>query len=202
MNDVVRLDTDKMIESLNVMGTLAVDAFTADRVNDILVKDVVIGNSKDIQITGNLTIRSNVSVLGNITVGETLNRINLSQIATSTDLLGNSFVSLLTNVVTSIKIPLDSIIFADNTNVSHLSVEEYLNGVNASGVLNNAIINQTTDALLDRVHFDNLVIEGDLEIKSGLVNDINITALNASALRLDTDQIVEGTMVFTQVCLS
>lgn len=80
-----------------------------------------------------------------------------------------------------------------------MSVEEFLNGIDVSGLLDNVVINQTIDALLDRVHFDDLVIEGDLEIKSGLVNDINITAMNARTLRIDTDEIVEGTVVFTQV---
>lgn len=84
MNDVVRMDTNKMIESLNVMGTLAVDAFTADLVNGILVKDVVVGSGEDLKITGNLIIRGNVSVLGDI-LAETLNRINLTQVVTSKD---------------------------------------------------------------------------------------------------------------------
>lgn len=205
MEDVVRLDADKMIENLKVMGTLVADAFTAERVNDILVKDVVVGSGQDLQITGNLTIRSNVSVLSNVKVVETLNRINLSQIITSADIHGNQllFFSLCFNsIINSWQISLDSIVFAENTTVSYTSVEGYLNGVNASEVLNNAIINQTIDALLDRVHFDDLVIEGDLEIKSGLVNDVNISSLNASTLRLNADQIVEGSIIFEQVCPS
>lgn len=88
MNDVVRMDTNKMIESLNVMGTLAVDAFTADLVNGILVKDVVVGSGEDLKITGNFIIRGNVSVLGDI-VAETLNRIKLTQVVTSKDLHSN-----------------------------------------------------------------------------------------------------------------
>ena len=66
-------------------------------------------------------------------------------------------------------------------------------------VLPNVVANQTIDAHLDRVHFDHLVIDGDLDIKSGIVNDIDIAALNSSALRLDENQIVNGSMVFTKV---
>ncbi len=71
--------------------------------------------------------------------------------------------------------------------------------MHATKVLPNVVVNQTIDAHLDRVHFDHLEIEGDLDIKSGMVNDINIVSLNASAIRLDADQLVEGSMVFTKV---
>lgn len=80
-----------------------------------------------------------------------------------------------------------------------MSVGGHINGVNTAEVLLNAIVNQTVDAHLDQVHFDHLTIEGDLNIKSGLVNEIDIVYLNTSALRLNANQLVEGSMVFTQV---
>ena len=97
------------------------------------------------------------------------------------------------------KIFLGSLIFLDNFTVGSLSVNGYLNGVDAMKVLPNVVANQTIDAHLDRVHFDHLEIDGDLDIKSGIINDIDIAALNSSALRLDENQIVNGSMVFTKV---
>ena len=94
---------------------------------------------------------------------------------------------------------LGSLVFLDNFTVGNLSVNGYLNGVDAVKVLPNVVANQTIDAHLDRVHFDHLVIDGDLDIKSGIINDIDIAALNSSALRLDENQIVNGNMVFTKV---
>ncbi len=85
--------------------------------------------------------------------------------------------------------------------VVDLSVDGHLNGVDASHVLPNVVVDQTLDVQLDNVHFDHLVIDGNLEIKSDMVNDIDIMALNASAIRLDADQLIEGSIVFKQVCL-
>ena len=97
---------------------------------------------------------------------------------------------------------LDSIKFNDDVVVVDLSVKEYINGVNATHVLPNVVVDKTLDVHLDNVHFDHLMIEGNLEIKSGKVNDIDIIALNASAIRLDTEQLIEGSMVFKQVCFT
>ena len=69
-------------------------------------------------------------------------------------------------------------------------------------MLPNVVVDKTLDVHLDNVHFDHLMIEGNLEIKSGKVNDIDIIALNASAIRLDTEQLIEGSMVFKQVCFT
>ena len=69
-------------------------------------------------------------------------------------------------------------------------------------MLPNVVVDKTLDVHLDNVHFDHLMIEGNLEIKSGKVNDIDIIALNASAIRLDTEQLREGSMVFKQVCFT
>ena len=87
--DIVRRDSDRMIESLKVMGTLTTDALTADRVNDILVKDVVIGSDQNITISGNLTI-GNANIFEDVTVGGTVNGMDLSeQLLTSNDTHGN-----------------------------------------------------------------------------------------------------------------
>ena len=199
--DIVRRDSDRMIESLKVMGTLTTDALTADRVNDIVVKDVVIGSDQNITISGNLTI-GNAIILEDVTVGGTVNGIDLSeQLLTSNDTHGNFVIMLyMENVISAVlKIYLGLLVFLDNFTVGNLSVNGYLNGVDAVKVLPNVVANQTIDAHLDRVHFDHLVIDGDLDIKSGIINDIDIAALNSSALRLDENQIVNGSMVFTKV---
>ena len=200
--DIVRRDSDRMIESLKVMGALTTDALTADRVNDIVVKDVVIGSDQNITISGNLTI-GNANILEDVTVGGTVNGIDLSeQLLTSNDSHGNFVIMLcVENVISAVlTIFLGSLVFLDNFTVGSLSVNGYLNGVDAMKVLPNVVANQTIDAHLDGVHFDHLVIDGDLDIKSGIINDIDIAALNSSALRLDENQIVNGSMVFTKVC--
>ena len=199
--DIVRRDSDRMIESLKVMGALTTDALTADRVNDIVVKDVVIGSDQNITISGNLTI-GNANILEDVTVGGTVNGMDLSeQLLTSNDTHGNFLIMLyMENVISAVlEIYLGSLVFLDNFSVGSLSVNGYLNGVDAMKVLPNVVANQTIDAHLDRVHFDHLEIDGDLDIKSGIINDIDIAALNSSALRLDENQIVNGSMVFTKV---
>ena len=199
--DIVRRDSDRMIESLKVMGALTTDALTADRVNDIVVKDVVIGSDQNITISGNLTI-GNANILEDVTVGGTVNGMDLSeQLLTSNDTHGNFVIMLyMENVISAVlEIYLGSLVFLDNFSVGSLSVNGYLNGVDAMKVLPNVVANQTIDAHLDGVHFDHLVIDGDLDIKSGIINDIDIAALNSSALRLDENQIVNGSMVFTKV---
>lgn len=82
-----------------------------------------------------------------------------------------------------------------------MSIEGYFNGINASQVFSSIIVNQSIDTQLDKGHFENLIIEGDLKIDSGLVNDVDIVSLNSTALRLDRDQLIEGTMVFAEVRL-
>ena len=199
--DIVRRDSDRMIESLKVMGALTTDALTADRVNDIVVKDVVIGSDQNITISGNLTI-GNANIFEDVTVGGTVNGMDLSeQLLTSNDTHGNFVIMLyMENVISAVlKIYLGLLVFLDNFSVGNLSVKGYLNGVDAMKVLPNVVANQTIDAHLDRVHFDHLEIDGDLDIKSGIINDIDIAALNSSALRLDENQIVNGSMVFTKV---
>ena len=84
--------------------------------------------------------------------------------------------------------------------MDYLSVQGYLNGFNASQVFSSIIVNQSIDARLGKVRFDNLIIEGDLNLDSGFVNDVNIAVLNSSALRLDSNQLIEGPMIFAGVC--
>lgn len=66
-------------------------------------------------------------------------------------------------------------------------------------VIPNVIVNQTIEAELGQVHFDHLVIDGDMEIESGLVNSVDFADLNLNALWLNKDQLAEGSMIFTNV---
>lgn len=98
VTDVVRLDSERMIESLVLMGTLTTDALSAKQINGILVEDVLVKSDKHPKITGNLIVNNNVSVVGDVIVGGTVNGIDLSsEILTSNDTLGKyyHFVLLL-----------------------------------------------------------------------------------------------------------
>lgn len=95
---------------------------------------------------------------------------------------------------------IESITFTDVVAATNLSVGHHIDGVNVTQLLPNVFFDQTPHVQLGRVRFDHLIIEGNLEIGSGMINDVDILALNASALRLDTNQLVEGSIVFTQVC--
>ncbi len=99
MADIVRQDSDRMIESLRVMGTLTTDALTADRVNDVIVKDAVVRSDENIQISGDLVINGSVSVFEDVTVGRTVNGIDISNgLLTSNDNHGKTYVSQIHNI--------------------------------------------------------------------------------------------------------
>jgi ribulose 1,5-bisphosphate synthetase/thiazole synthase len=101
VTDVVRLDSERMIESLVLMGTLTTDALSAKQINGILVEDVLVKSDKHPKITGNLIVNNNVSVVGDVIVGGTVNGIDLSsEILTSNDTYGKyyHFVLLLKTI--------------------------------------------------------------------------------------------------------
>lgn len=101
VTDVVRLDSERMIESLVLMGTLTTDALSAKQINGILVEDVLANSDKHPKITGNLIVNNNVSVVGDVIVGGTVNGIDLSsEILTSNDTYGKyyHFVLLLKTI--------------------------------------------------------------------------------------------------------
>jgi ribulose 1,5-bisphosphate synthetase/thiazole synthase len=101
VTDVVRLDSERMIESLVLMGTLTTDALSAKQINGILVEDVLVKSDKHPKITGNLIVNNNVSVVGDVIVGGTVNGIDLSsEILTSNDTHGKyyHFVLLLKTI--------------------------------------------------------------------------------------------------------
>lgn len=180
VNDIVRRDSDRLIENLKVMGTITAKAITAKRVNDIMLEDVLLKSDPNPTITGNLTINGNITVAGDILVGGTVNGVDLSH-----DLM-------------ALNDTYESITFTDVVAATNLSVGHHIDGVNVTQLLPNVFFDQTPDVQLGRVRFDHLIIEGNLEIGSGMINDVDILALNASALRLDTNQLVEGSIVFTQ----
>ncbi len=92
VTDLVRLDSERMIESLVLMGTLTTDALSAKQINGILVEDILVNSDEHPKITGNLIINKNVSVVGDVIVGGTVNGIDLSsEILTSNDTHGKYY---------------------------------------------------------------------------------------------------------------
>lgn len=93
VTDVVRLDSERMIESLVLMGTLTTEALSAKQINGISVEDVLVRSDQQPKITGNLTINNNVSVVGDIIVGGTVNGIDFSrELLTSNDTHGRYII--------------------------------------------------------------------------------------------------------------
>lgn len=88
LNDLVRANSDRVIESVKIIGTLSADAVMADRVNGILVEDALLDG--DLHISGDLTVYNTAKVSGNVLVNETVNGIDLdSQLMTLDQLHGN-----------------------------------------------------------------------------------------------------------------
>lgn len=103
VNDIVRRDSDRLIENLKVMGTITANAITAKRVNDIMLEDVLLKSDPNPTITGNLTINGNVTVAGDILVGGTVNGVDLSHdLMALNDTYGKShFHNFFVNAITS-----------------------------------------------------------------------------------------------------
>ena len=94
VTDVVRLDSERMIESLVLMGTLTTEALSAKQINGILVEDILVRSDQQPKITGNLTINNNVNVVGDIIVGGTVNGIDFSrELLTSNDTHGRYIIT-------------------------------------------------------------------------------------------------------------
>lgn len=94
LNDVVRTNSDRVIENVKIIGTLSAEAVTAHRVNGILVEDALVDG--DLHISGDLTINNTVKVSGDILVNGTVNGIDLdNQLMTLDQLHGNIFHRLL-----------------------------------------------------------------------------------------------------------
>ena len=94
VTDVVRLDSERMIESVVLMGTLTTEALSAKQINGILVEDVLVRSDQQPKITGNLTINNNVNVVGDIIVGGTVNGIDFSrELLTSNDTHGRYIIT-------------------------------------------------------------------------------------------------------------
>lgn len=87
-NDIVRLDSDRMIESIKITGTLVADSVDAERINGILVSDIVNAKDEDAHVNGNFTIRTNSSISGDLKVHNTVNGIDMAQVLTSHDIHG------------------------------------------------------------------------------------------------------------------
>lgn len=88
VTDIVQRDSERLMESLRVMGTLTTDALAAVRVNGFLVEDAATSNN-EVHIVGDLLIDDYVQVNGDVLVEGTVNDIDLSeQLVTPEHLFG------------------------------------------------------------------------------------------------------------------
>lgn len=94
MEDMVRQNSDRVIESVKIIGTLSADAITAHQVNRIRVEDALVDGH--MHISGDLTIYNTATVSGDVLVNGTVNGIDLdSELFTFDDLHGNIFLRIL-----------------------------------------------------------------------------------------------------------
>lgn len=90
VNDIVRRDSDRVIESLKLItGKLQTNILNAARINAIPVEDFLIDTGDAIQITGDVHIQNSLSSYGDISVNGTVNGMKLSrELLTVNDALG------------------------------------------------------------------------------------------------------------------
>ena len=95
---------------------------------------------------------------------------------------------------------IDYVTFLDHVDVDKLILDGRLDGKDINHILDSAVFNVTNEAKFGRVRFDNVIIDGDLNVTSGIVGGTDIVALNSSAIRLDgNESINEGSFDFTMV---
>jgi len=72
-------------------------------------------------------------------------------------------------------------------------------------VLPNVVYNRSTTvgAEFGQMRFDNLIIDGDIEITTGMIGNVDLLALNSSVVRLNADEtLLEGSAIdFQNVCI-
>lgn len=90
VNDIVRRDSDRVIESLKLItGKLQTNILNAARINAIPVEDFLIDTGDAIHITGDVHIQNSLSSYGDISVNGTVNGMKLSrELLTVNDALG------------------------------------------------------------------------------------------------------------------
>lgn len=96
----------------------------------------------------------------------------------------------------------DEIRFEDDVVVDELEIDGHIDGVNVSSILPNVVYNYSNrSAHFNRMHLDKLIVEGDVIVASRMIGDIDVEALNSTALRLDAmDLMPENSSIdFSQV---
>ena len=100
---------------------------------------------------------------------------------------------------------LGTITFTDNVSVDELTVEGHLDNVDVGLVLPHVVHNRSTTvgAEFGQMRFDNLIIDGDIEITTGMIGNVDLLALNSSVVRLNADEtLLEGSAIdFQNVCI-
>ena len=89
--------------------------------------------------------------------------------------------------------------FTDPVYATELHIHGLIDRVNVSHVLSSVLRKDAETSVFNDMEFDRLIIEGNLNLPSGLVNGVNFTALNQSVLRLNADEVLESNLEFNNV---
>ena len=82
---------------------------------------------------------------------------------------------------------------------NNLGVNGLIGSVNVSYLLGTALRKDMEAPDFRKVIVDDVLIEGDFNVVSGMINRVNVTALNESVLRLNADETVESSLEFDKV---
>ena len=93
-------------------------------------------------------------------------------------------------------------VFHDGVFVQDLVVEGDLNDVSVEEMLASIIYEDSINVTFARASFEHVTMDGDLEIASNKIGDVDIVALNSSIVRLDGDVTVTGFFNFSMVSCS
>lgn len=201
VNDIVRRDSDRIVESLKLItGKLNTSALNAARINAIPVEDLIVATEDVIHITGDLHMQSNVSSTGDVSISGSVNGIDLDrQLLTINDTLGNLSIniSVIKKNLRFIFRLLESLTFHDSVFVEELVVKGSLNGIVVDDLLLNAVLDDSVDVAFSHASFDHLTIDGDLHIADNKIGDVDVLEFNSSVIRLDRDETVAGLLNFS-----
>ena len=199
INDIVRKDSDRVIESLKLItGNLKTNALHAARINAVPVQDFVVSTEDVVHITGDVRMQQSVSSTGDVVVGGTVNGIHLiHELLTADDTLGNNLKKKFKlKTVPGFFSLLESLVFLDDVFIEDLVVEGSLNDITVNDLLLNVIFDDSVDVTFSRASFDHLTIDGHLQIADNNIGHVDIVNFNSSVVRLDRDETVSGFLKF------
>eukprot|EP00794_Sanderia_malayensis_P020480 gene20480-22496_t len=182
------------VKDVVVRGDLNVEG--KGKVNDVIVsklaEDAIVKNvPQDIQ---GKKIFSSMEVKGNVTVSGEVDGVNLSKLSQS-----------LLRIDRYQEIP-GSVIFNGEVELEQsLSVEGLINKHNFGRIFEDAVMVDGTQNITGKKIFSTdikakygLTLFGDITLKDSLVNDVNISMLNAEIVDVRSDQIITGIKRFAR----